>query len=295
MIFLIFFLFILFNCTDAVQQKQYTTTDTTRKATKKESYSTAESLTDEEQKLRRKEFEEQERLDSLRLLKVLNRVLQYAEWNKNKGSFQHEFEMMPDDTSFSVTTQLVFGNLFENNKKHLLVRRKVPWGAVCDIYLLQNDKFKSVVKRVQDGMTYIDDTTRDVNGDKYNDFLVHWYPSAGCCLADIYNVYLYQPQTGGFTNDYEFINPTFFPEEKIIRGLDYGHPGEAGLYKYKWNKLQVDTIEFVYPYFNQKGKFIKTKKPEYRPTEKEGIVLKSLPNEYKRMDSMAVSWFLDTY
>ena len=87
------------------------------------------------------------------------------------------------------------------------------------------------------------------------------------------------------------MNPTFFPKEKIIRGVKYGHPGEVGLYKYKWDHLQVDTIEFIYPYLKEDGKFIKTKTQQYRPTKEDGIVLNSLPKEYKSIES--IEWFLD--
>jgi len=288
------YFFLLFGCTDTDKQRPNASHfDTSRKQlTKSDTLPKTKMLTYEEIEARRKQFEEQEKLDSLRLLKVLTKALEYAEQNKTRKSFQHEFEMLPDDSSFNVTAQLHLGNLFQNSRKHLLIRRKVPWGAVLDIYLLQDNKLNSVIQRIQSGMTYIDDTLRDVNGDKYKDFLVHWYPSAGCCLRDVFNVYLYQPQTGTFTKDYEFINPTFSPEEKIIRGLEYGHPGEAGLYKYKWNGLHVDTIEFVYPYTKGAGKFIRTKKSEYKPTEKDGTVLKSLPSEYKKIDTTSIGWFL---
>ena len=80
-------------------------------------------------------------------------------------------------------------------------------------------------------------------------------------------------------------------KEKIIRGLGYGHPGEVGLYKYKWNGLKVDTIEFIYPDVSTKGQFIKTKKRIYRPTDKEGIVLKHVPKEYQDIESF--EWFVD--
>jgi hypothetical protein len=290
-IILIFAFLFLFGCKDTVKQKQTAVVIDTAY----NHLANRDTLTDKNRELQQKASDEQEKSDSLRLLKALTSALLYAEQNKNKKSFLHEFELLPDDTSFNVTAQLVFGNLFENDRKHLLIRRIVPWGAVLNVYLLQNSSFKPLVERAQFGMTYVNDTLRDANGDKYNDFLVHWYPSSGCCLADVYNVYLYQPQTGRFTTDYEFINPTFSPDEKVIRGLEYGHPGEAGLYKYKWNGLRVDTIEFMYPYFNQKGKFIKTKRRAFKPNEKQGTVVNSLPNEYKKMDSIAVSWFLDTY
>lgn len=259
--------------------------------TKSDTLPKTKRLSEKERELARKEMEEQERIDSIRLSNVLHVALTYADRNKHRNSFTHEFETTPDDSSFNVTTQMQFGHLFALDRKHLLIRRTVPWGAICNVFLLENSNFKKVCKREQFGMTYIDDTLRDVNGDGYKDFLVHWYPSSGCCRRDIYNAFLYQPLTGDFTNDYEFINPTFFPKEKIIRGVEYGHPGEVGLYKYKWNGLQVDTIEFIYPLAKRNGKFIKTKSQEYRPTEKEGVVLKSLPTEYRSIES--IEWFLD--
>ena len=33
-----------------------------------------------------------------------------------------------------------------------------------------------------------------------------------------------------FSKNFEFINPTFSPKEKIIRGICYGHPGETEMY-----------------------------------------------------------------
>lgn len=296
-IFSILFLFVLFGCKDLTRQSQTSHKgDTSRKQVlTDDTLPRTKMLTDEERALRQIEFDKEEKLDSLRLLKVLAKALQYAEQNKHRPSFHHEFEMLPDDTSFTVTTQMVFDKLFDDKRKHLLIRRKVPWGAILNIYLLKDSRFKPVVERVQSGMTYIDDTLKDVNGDNYKDFLVHWYPSAGCCLADIYNVYLYRHQSGEFTSDYEFINPTFSPQEKLIRGLSYGHPGEAGLYKYKWDELRVDTIEFIYQSIGQDAKYIKTLRREYRPTLKEGTLLNALPKEYMKLDSNSLSWFLTSF
>lgn len=289
-IFSIFTLLLLFGCknTDKQQHKSSTQDKLTQLMTKSDTQPKTKILSEKE--LKRKEYEEQEKVDSVRLLNVLYIALTYADRNKHRNSYQHDFETIPDDSSFHVTTQMIYGNLFASNRKHLLVRRTVPWGAIFNIFLLDNGNFKNVCER-EFGKTYINDTLRDVNGDGYKDFLVHWYPSSGCCRRDIYNAFLYQTKTGSFTNDYEFINPTFFPKEKIIRGVEYGHPGEVGLYKYKWNGLKVDTIEFFYPFVKHKGKFIKTKKQEFRPTEKDGIVSNSLPVEYRRIES--IEWFLD--
>ena len=135
-------------------------------------------------------------------------------------------------------------------------------------------------------MTYVSDTLQDVNGDGLNDLLVNWYGSNGCCLKNFYAVYLYQPQNGTFSNGYEFINPTFSAKEQVVRGVAYGHPGEAGMYKYKWNGLQVDTLEHIYFEKDEKGK--KTGKV-IRKTNKEER-LDQVPAEYKHI--YGYDWFL---
>lgn len=274
--FLIFISLFFFGCKDTIK-------------------TTPDKIINDTTKEQANEPKYQERPDSLSLAKILDSSLSYAKEYQKSDFYKHNYETVPDDTSFTVEVQMLYGHLFASDKKHLLIRREVPWATYLNVYLLQANDFKLVIEREQNEMTYINDTLKDVNGDAYKDFLVHWYPSSGCCLAEMYNVYLYQPEFGNFTNYYKFINPTFFPDEKIIRGLEYGQPGEAGLYKYKWNGLQVDTLEFVNPYFNQKDKFVKTLKQKYRPTKEDGIVLSKLPKEYNNIDSNSLKWFFGKY
>jgi hypothetical protein len=270
----------LFGCNRTSKKNNATVIATT------DSYPKMKVYTKEEQEIRQKEFDEEAKLDSIDLAKVLLKALNYADLNKSKSSFK--FEMDSDDTSFNVTTQLVYGYLFSKNKKHLLVRRLRPSSVICNIFLLKNEKFKLVTERVQEGLTFIDDTLKDVNGDSYKDYLVHWYPSSGCCRRNLYNVFLYLPETGQFTNDYKFINPTFYPLEKVIRGVGYGYM--AGLYKYKWNRLKVDTLEFVYLDTSTVDKFYITKKSDYnRPPLVKSKIVNKLPKEYEEIED--IDWF----
>jgi hypothetical protein len=112
-------------------------------------------------------------------------------------------------------------------------------------------------------------------------------------MRNIDNVYLNNPKDDRFIGDYEFMNATFSPEEHIIRGVGYGHPGWVGLYKYKWHGFQIDTIEFIYPEMDEAekltGHFVKTKKPSFQPTGKDGVVLKSVPKEYRHIAGL--EWF----
>ena len=250
------------------------------------SIDTEKQLTKEE---RQKQIEEENRIDSLRLDIALKDAFKISQTEFKSENFTKQYELQPDDSSYTIHIEIEIGRLFKDQHKYFLLRRHVPWATYINLYKINGDKRENLIEREQGGMTYIRDTIFDANGDGHKDFLVHWYPSSGCCRRNVYNVYLNQPDKGNFTQDYEFINPTFSAKEKIIRGVEYGHPEEVGIYKYKWNGLQVDTIEFIYPDANNNGQFIKTKKSAYRPTEKEGLVLKAVPKEYQKIESY--EWF----
>ncbi|OQP61891.1 hypothetical protein A3860_30985 [Niastella vici] len=289
-LFLITIVALLFSCQNATKPQPVTVIDSSQKTPPRDTLSPNEVMTDEEQEQKRMAYEKQDNTYRIRESIILDHALTYANRNKNLHSFQHEFRMTPQDSSGIVTTQMIFGHLFAQNKKHLLIRRISSTQTFCSIYLLENENFKKVCEQEQIGSTHDEDSIKDVNGDQYKDFLVHWYPYSDCCRRHIVNVFLYKPNTGSFSRKFEFINPTFFPEEKIVRGLEFGKPGKIGLYKYKWNELTVDTLEFVYPDLNNPGKFIKTKTQTKNPTADDGTVLNGLPAEYKRIES--IDWFL---
>lgn len=281
---------LLFSCQNATRPQPIVVTDSSHKPSTADTLPPPQMQSDEQQQ-RSKEFEKQDNTYRVRQSLILEHALAYANQNKNRDSYQYEFMMTPEDSSGTVTTQMIFGHLFAQNKKHLLIRRISSTQTFCSIYLLDNETFKKVCEQEQLGSTHDEDSIRDVNGDQFKDFLVHWYPYSDCCRRHIVNVYLYKPNTGAFTKRYEFINPTFSPEEKIIRGLEFGKPGKIGLYKYRWNGLTVDTLEFVYPAPNDHGKFIKTKIQTKQPTEELGTVINDLPMEYKRIEG--IDWFLN--
>lgn len=230
-------------------------------------------------------------INSLLLENILKDALVLANEVLYKNHYSTEYDIQNNDSSIVVTVNITIGHLFSQKQRHLLIRRITLWCEYIDLYFITDDVLKSVIYREQYGMTYINDTIRDINGDGINDFVVHWYPSSGCCRQDVYSVYLNQPDKGIFSKEYRFINPTFSPKEKIVRGVEYGYPGEAGLYKYKWDGLNLAPIEFIYPDVNNKGQFIRTKTSAYRPTEKEGEMLNAVPEEYHKIEGY--DWFAD--
>ncbi len=234
-------------------------------------------------------IENYDEIDSIRLGKALIRALAIGNQNINSGSFTKEFKSIPDST-VEVTTKLVMKKFFTNEYKHLIIYRQSPATICIDIYLNKNRTFRNVLAHKQWNLEYVKDTIQDVNGDGHPDFLVNWYGSTGCCLKNFYNVYLFQPATGTFSKGYEFINPTFSAKEGVIRGVCYGHPGETEMYKYKWNGLKVDTIEYIYPDKNKKGHYIKANK---RSVYSKGLLetnLKMIPKEYKNI--YGYDWFV---
>lgn len=233
----------------------------------------------------------QQNVDSLKLDSVLKQAINTVKPKLRLKSFFRKYEALLDDST-SIKVEIKFGHLFSNKNKHIMICRTNYEYILFDIYKIVDDEIENVIKFTNSsGPTFSNHTVQDVNGDGYKDFVVHWYPSSGCCRRNIYDVYLNINGTDSFTNQYEFINPTFSTKEKVIRGVLYGHPGEVGLYKYKWNNLKVDTVEFIYPDQSDTTKrlYIKTDKRPYSSKNVKKEKLKFLPKEYRNIESL--EWF----
>jgi hypothetical protein len=240
---------------------------------------------------KRKQIEEQNNVDSIRLDKILQDALKIANQNFGKDRFVKKYEVSTDSINVSVEINLDY--YFTKASPHLIIRRDDPSAIYIDIYSKTESKFEKVVSHEQWTLTYVNDTIRDINGDGLNDFVVNWYGANGCCLKAFSNVYLLRQDTKAFSENFEFINPTFSPKEKIIRGVCYGHPGETEMYKYKWNGDKVDTLEYVS--FEKDNKGIKTGKVvlstgrPYGDKFKTLKVLNSIPPEYRKIEGY--DWF----
>ena len=276
---LLFLITLLFSCEEKVKENDESKGEKISLETPKET-----------SKKQRQEINQRDNIDSLRMDKILKEAITISKAKIHEGFFEKKYEAIPDDSSSIYEVNMNYGNLFSKNYNHLIIRRMNSREVQIDVFLNNNGRLQHIINRELDGMTYLRDTIRDVNGDGQLDFLVHKYPVSGCCCRDVYNVYL-QSENKTFTTGYRFINPTFYPKEKIIRGVLYGHPGEVGLYKYTWNDLNVDTIEFIYP--NQidtlNRHFFKTEKWIYLTEENERIKLEKVPSEYHDIENY--DWF----
>lgn len=240
---------------------------------------------------KRKKIEEQDNADSIRLDKILQDALKIANQNFGKDRFNEKYEVSTDSIPVSVEINLDY--YFTKVSPHLIIRRNDPNAIYIDIYSKSNNKFEKVVSHEQWAMTYVNDTIRDINGDGLNDFVVNWYGASGCCLKAFSNIYLLRQDKKEFSENIEFINPTFAPKEKIIRGVCYGHPSETEMYKYKWNGEKVDTLEYVSYEKNEKGvktgKVVISSNSPYSDKFKTIKVLNSVPREYKKIEGY--DWF----
>jgi len=231
--------------------------------------------------------EHTEDTDSLILAEILTEALKIATQNINKETFFTKYEATLYD-EYDVKVEISLDYHFTKDYSHLIIRRSNPNSVCIDIFFKNNGIFERVVSHEQWALTYVGDTIQDINGDGLKDFVVNWYGATGCCLKAFSNVYLLRPDKKSFSNEFEFINPTFSPKEKIIRGVCYGHPGETEMYKYKWNDEKIDTLEYVYYEKNKNGN--KTGKiiiSTNGPWENNNKVLKRLnyvPNEYTKIE-----------
>ncbi|MCX2574647.1 XAC2610-related protein [Pedobacter sandarakinus] len=245
---------------------------------------------EKERLLKRRAIEDQDYADSLRLDKVLQNALVVASKNIEKNRFIQRYEVLAD--SIQVRVEINLGYHFTKKYPHLIIRRSEPSTFYIDIYTKSGKEFKKVISHEQWNMTYLNDTIQDINGDGRNDFVVNWYGSTGCCLKAFSNVYLLRQDKKAFSENLEFINPTFSPKEKIIRGVRYGHPGETEMYKYKWNGEKVDTLEYV-SYEKHKtgktGKIIISTGLPYADKFKILKILNSVPREYNEIEGY--DWF----
>ncbi|MGV9002952.1 XAC2610-related protein [Flavobacterium sp.] len=237
---------------------------------------------------------ENEKKDSLSFAKVLENSLSIAKQNIDKKSFKNELKPISDYELGSVTSSIEIGNFFSKSQKYLLVRTKTSSNVYIDIFLIKNQSFLPVLSHKEWAMTYVKDTIQDVNGDGQKDFLVNWYGSSGCCLKNFYNVYLFQTDKIEFSKSFEFINPTFFPKEKLIRGVCYGQPGETEMYKYKWNEKNIDTIEYISYEKDfegiKTGKIIQSSEINYTKPKAKFKKLNEIPKEYKLI--YGYDWFI---
>jgi len=182
--------------------------------------------------------------DSLQPDPVLADALKIAYKHIGRNTFYKRYKVTPEgDTEITVTISI--GHPFTKESVHLIIRRESVVDVSVDIYAKSGGKFKPVAAHGEGKLTYMNDTIRDINGDGMKDFVVSWYGASGCCLKAFSEVYVLRADKMAFTEGMQFTNPTFSPDEKVVRGVCYGYAGMTDLYKYKWNGAATEEVEYV--------------------------------------------------
>lgn len=223
---------------------------------------------------------------------IISEALSYATAHLKEGEFTHELST-PVENGDTLRTFLSYGHLFEPERTHLYIKCKMGGfrsEVLVHIYMLDKGKFREIQSANISETSFVGDSIGDINGDKLKDYMQITYASAGCCLRNKYTVYQYNAGTGLFGQVHHFMNPDFFPDEKIIRGVEYGHPGEVPLYKLRWKDTIVEPVEYIYRDPKNKNQFIRTKVQSYPPDKKSGEVLKQVPAEYLHIEGY--DWFM---
>tara|TARA_R110002049_G_scaffold7173_2_gene42557 strand:+ start:319 stop:951 length:633 start_codon:yes stop_codon:yes gene_type:complete len=177
------------------------------------------------------------------------------------------------------------GYVFSNHITHKYIRVSNFSGTYVQVYS-SNDNYRKPIFSVRLGwMSFVSDSIFDINGDKVIDLAIHWYPSSGCCLADIYDCYLYNQKIDQFSEKVEIPNPTFYPDRNLTFSMSYGHPGETEFREFKWTNNNLDT----------------TKKYQWNDRTQDHIVLSNIksgikteldeiPEEIKELNG--IEWFM---
>lgn len=136
----------------------------------------------------------------------------------------------------------LMGQVFSNSINHKYIRLSNFSGTYIQVYSDKDNYENPIFSERLGWMNFVSDSIFDINGDKVTDLTIHWYPSSGCCLADIYDCYIYDEKTDQFSEKVEIPNPTFYPKSSLTFSMTYGHPGETEFYEFEWIKNTLDTL-----------------------------------------------------
>ena len=237
-----------------------------------------------------KRWDDYWREDSILLSEVLRGAMDSIDVKRmgERDSVRYNIEL----DSVMVDVEIGSGNYFKGPFSYRLIRLTSPLSVRIYIYAKSGNIWEPILSHTQWEMTYVSDTVMDVNGDRRKDFVIDWYGSTGCCLKGFSIVYLLRDDMKSFSDQFEFINPTFSPKEHIVRGVNYGHAGYTDMYKYKWTGERVDTIEYVS--YQLDNDLNKTGRVVLRDAHDRVIkVLPSVPKEYRKIEGY--DWFTGNF
>lgn len=176
-----------------------------------------------------------------------------------------------------------YGHVFSPSAAHVLINAAYKDYNHIFIFNADGKGFNRVFYTKVWFMNYRGDSIADINGDGYKDYLVkveatnHTNHIRANWCVNIYN-----PASKGFAKTTCFMNPVFYPKEKVVRGVTYGRPGDVELYKIRWVGIVPDTVEYIHRIEETDKLFVRTIKDPWYDTEA-GIIISAIPAEYKSL------------
>lgn len=219
---------------------------------------------------------------------ALDHVFTLIKANSN-NTFDKSFSTTQDNhQDHNLKVEVKLGYLFSQSYKNLLIIGASNLETRIYIYNSDGTDFNQLMTKKYSNYSFPIFSIKDINADGLKDFLVNWYPASGCCRRNIYDLYL-SKEDNTFGKEITLVNPTFYSKERVIRGVTYDHPGLASLYKFKWNKLNLDTVEYIYPNLKDtlQLSYIKSSHKRYSSSKNQQLEkLKSLPQEYNSVSEI---------
>lgn len=172
------------------------------------------------------------------------------EQNKHKPTFQYQTGQQ--DSIF-----VTLGNLFSKYRKHALISWSNPKDFSIQYEMLEygTNEPKKLLQFSMGLNNFPSVSFLDVNGDQAKDLVMYWMPSSGCCPRNVYYIWTYHPIKHRFSEVIEVLNPVFYPKEKLIYAMNYGHFEQVELYKMRWRSWnQLDTLETLASKIDALGK-----------------------------------------
>lgn len=212
--------------------------------------------------------------DSLILIPIWEKALNVVKQHKDSNYHTSKILVLNKDHDIPIRVDIRVGNLFSTVHKHAIVLCTILHNSYVKVFNIDEQLYK--IELYHDPYVYQSDTIFDINRDGSQDYVLNWQPPTGCCVYSSCEIWLYDKYINSFKQQYGFTNADFFLQEKMIRGCrTTSSPEVYHIYKYHWNKMLLDTIEYIFPHQTLKEKFLRV-----TPDDTVGKVLDQIPIEY---------------
>lgn len=221
-------------------------------------------------------------LDSLRSEQVLSRLLAQVRAGRTEETWR---QWMAKDTMMSIHDEGVASQYRTDTVNHRIYLRIKIYsfqGHRQYLYHAVDTGWRRDVYYANDSEVYLTDSLIDLNGDGHADYWIHYYPSAGSHPREVYQVYSYRPTTQHMEFVAELLNPTFYPEEGLIRGFGYGYIEEVDWWTYRWNSYQLDTVEIIEQPYGEHKDSLPIVRYYWENGMRKRAIIESVPSVYLR-------------